>query len=206
MTIPVIIAVLAFLLYCFMAEWSCGAKSSPVIVTIMCRLVARHVKLIWKLLVGLIYFVFGLICIMEMNKKLKQPLAAEGGFTRFLDVITTPLQLLVDALVGILGLIAIGILFGLVALKDSVLAHPHFWTGFVIVSYLLWLVSTICELVQDEVVSHWTYSEDTETFGPDIPTRVLTKPDYITYAAGTFMLWIAILAFSGAWVATHFNA
>lgn len=204
MTTPAIIAI-AFLIYCFMVEWNCGPKNSPVILTILCRLVARHVKLAWKLLVGLIYFVFGMICIFEMNKKLKQPVAVEGGFTRFLDVITTPLQMLVDAMIGLLGLLAIGIMFGLVALKDSVLAHPHFWTGFAIVSYLLWLVSTICELVQDEVVSSWQIGPDYET-GGDSATRVLDRPDYITYAAGTFMIWLAILAFSGAWLSTRFLA
>ena len=196
----ILIGVIGFIIYCFLAEWNCPGKHSPVIVTILCRLVARHIKLAWKLFMGLIYFAFGMICIFEMNKKLAQPAAPEGGFARFMDVITTPLQLIVDGLVGILGLLAISILFGLVALKDSITAHTHFWLGAVTVTYLLWLVVTICDLAEDEVVSNWTYTEDTENFGPDMPHRVLTKQDYAAWSAGTFFIWIAILAMTGAWL------
>ena len=200
MSTLIVIAVIVFVLYCFMAEWNCSAKHSPVIVTILCRLVARHIKLAWKLFVGLIYFAFGMICIFEMNKKIAQPAAPEGGFAKFIDVITTPVQVLVDGFVGLLGLLAVAVLFGLVALKHSVAAHPHFWLGAVIATYLLWLLVTICDLVEDEVVSGWTYTEDTENFGPDIPHRVLTKQDYVAWSAGAFFIWMAVLAMTGAWL------
>jgi hypothetical protein len=52
MTTLIAIAVLAFVIYCFMAEANCSPKNSPAIVTILCRLVARHIKLALKLLVG----------------------------------------------------------------------------------------------------------------------------------------------------------
>lgn len=205
MTTLIVIAAIVFVLYCFMAEWNCSAKHSPAIVTILCRLVARHIKLAWKLLVGLIYFVFGMICIFEMNKKLKQPVATEGGFARFIDVVTTPFQLLVEGIVGILGLLAIAVLLGLSALKDSVIAHPHFWLGVAVVTYLFWLLTTICDLVRDEVVSSWTYTVS-EEHGGDVAHRVLTKQDYIAWSAATFVIWIAVLATTGAWLSSHIIA
>jgi len=117
-----------------------------------------------------------------------------------MDVVTTPLQLIVDGLVGFLGLLAIGVLFGLVALKDSIIAYPHFWLGVVLVAYLIWLLVTICDLVEDEVVSSWTHTVS-EEHGGDVAHRVLTKQDYVAWAAGTFFIWMTILAASGAWLA-----
>ena len=148
---------------------------------------------------GLIYFVFGMTCILEMNKNLSQPATPEGGFARFMDVITTPAQLLVDGFVGLLGLLAVAVLFGLVALKDSVFAHPYFWLAAVIATYLLWLPVTICGLVEDEVVSSWTYTVS-EEHGGDVAHRVLTNQDYIAWSAGTFFIWMAVLAMTGAWL------
>ena len=199
MTALIAIAVLAFVIYCFLAEWNCSAKNSPTIVTILCRLVARHIKLVWKLFVGLIYFAFGMICIFEMNKKIAEPAAPEGGFARFMDVITTPVQLLVDGFVGLLGLLAVAVLFGLVALKDSVFAHPYFWLAAVIATYLLWLLVTICDLVEDEVVSSWKPAIEESRY----PSRVLSREDYISWSMGVFFLWMAILAMTGAWLASR---
>jgi len=199
MTILIAIAAIVFVIYCFLAEANCSAKHSPVIVTILCRLLARHIKLAWKLFVGLIYFVFGMTCILEMNKKLSQPAAPEGGFARFMDVITTPVQLLVDGFVGLLGLLAVAVLFGLVALKDSVFAHPYFWLAVVITTYLLWLLVTICDLVEDEVVSSWKPAIEETGY----PSRVLTREDYISWSMGVFFLWMAILAMTGAWLASR---
>ena len=180
MTTLIVITAIVFVLYCFMAEWNCSAKHSPAIVTILCRLLARHIKLAWKLFVGLVYFVFGIICIFEMNTKINQPVAPEGGFARFLDVITTPVQLIVDGLVGVLGLLAVGVLLGLASFKDFLVSHLHFWLGFAIATYLFWLVVTICDLVEDEVVSDWTYTEDTENFGRTFrtgfsPSKIISR-------------------------------
>jgi hypothetical protein len=209
MTTLIVIAPIVFVLYCFMAEWNCSGRHSLVIVTILCRLVARHIKLGWKLFVGLIYFVFGMICIFEMYKKFKQPVGPEGGFTRFMDVITTPIQLLADGLVGLLGLLAIGVLFGLKAIKDSIVWHPHFWLGVVVSTYLLWLVVTICDLVEEEVVSSWTFAVS-EDHGSEVAHRVLTRQDHITWSALIFVLWIAFLlsapfafGFAGHKIAIH---
>jgi hypothetical protein len=205
MTTLIVIAAIVFVLYCFMAEWNCSSKHSPVIVTILCRLVARHIKLAWKLFVGLVYFVFGMICIFEMNKKLRQPVSTEGGFARFMDVITTPIQLLVDGFVGLLGLLGIAVLFGLIAFKDSIAVHPHFWLDVAVVTYLVWLLTTICDLVRDEVVSSWTYTVS-EVHGGDVAHRVLTKRDYIAYSATAFVIWMSVLVSIGAWVFTRVPA
>jgi hypothetical protein len=205
MTTLIVIAAVVFVLYCFMAEWNCAAKHSPVIVTILCRLGARHIELAWKLFVGLIYFAFGMICIFEMNKKLRQPVATEGGFARFMDVVTTPVQLLVDGIVGLLGVLAVGMILGLFALKDSITANVHFWLGAVIVTYLLWLVVTICDLVEDEVMSSWTYTVS-EEHGGEVAHRVLTKQDYVVWSAATFVIWIAVLATTGAWLSSYIIA
>lgn len=205
MTTLVAIAAIVFGGYCFMAEWNCSAKRSPALVTILCRLVARHIKLAWKLFVGLLCFTFGVICIFEMNKKLAQPAAPEGGFARLMDVVTTPVQVLVDGFVGLLGLLGIALLLGLVALKDSITAHTHFWLGAMIATYLVWLLVTICDLVRDEVVSCWTYTI-TEDHGGDVTHRVLTKQDYVAWSAATFVIWMAVLATTGALLSSHIIA
>jgi hypothetical protein len=64
MTTLIAIAVLAFVTYCFLAEANCSAKLSPAIVTILCRLVARHIKLAWKIFFAVIYFIVGIAALV----------------------------------------------------------------------------------------------------------------------------------------------
>jgi hypothetical protein len=194
------VAIVVAFIYCYMVEHNCAPKHTPAIANILARLIYRHIRLAWKLFVGVLYFVFALICIGEMNKKLAAPRAAQGGFATFMDVITTPVQMVVDALVGILGLIAIGVIFGLVCLQQSVAAHPVSYAIAAVIAYLLWLVLNIYQLVQAEVVSTWTYKEDTENYGTDIPTRVLTSTDAFTYSALTFVIWAVAIAIPASWV------
>jgi hypothetical protein len=194
----ILIGVIGFIIYCFLAEANCSAKNSPAIVTILCRLVARHIKLAWKLFAGLLYFTACMICIFKMQKPTR-PATPEGNFANFMDRVTTPVQMIVDGLIGLLGLLAIGVLFGLVAIKDSVGAHPRFWLGVVVLTYLLWLVVTVSDLVEDEVVSGWTHPVN-----EDYPKRILTKQDHITWSVLTFVVWIAALATTGAWLSSHF--
>jgi hypothetical protein len=206
MTTLIAIAVLAFVIYCFLAEANCSAKHSPVIVTILCRMLARHIKLGWKLFVGLIYFFGAISTVLLMQKDPRVVDAPQGHLANFTDRITKPIQMVVDGILGLLGLASIGALLGVLALTKSVLMHPITYAIAAIVTYLLWLLATICELVEEEVVSGWTYTEDTETFGPDIPHRILTKQDYIAWSAATFVIWMTIVVSTGAWILTRIPA
>jgi hypothetical protein len=202
MTILIVIAVLAFVLYCFMAEWNCSAKNSPTIVTILCRLVARHIKLALKLLVGLIYFFGAISTVLLMQKDPHEVDAPQGHLANFVDRVTAPVQAVVDGIIGLLGLVAIGAPLGSVALIEHILLHPLPYGIAVAVTYLLWLLVTICELVEDEVVSSWQPA--TEATG--YPSRVLTREDYITWSMGVFLLWMSVLATTGAWLSTRILA
>ncbi len=190
------IGVIVFLLYCFMEEWNCGGKNTPTIVRILCRLVARHVKLAWKLLVGLIYFFGAISMMLLMQKDPHEVDAPQGHLANFVDRVTKPIQIVVDGVIGFLGIVAISALLGSLALVKHILLHPLPYGIAAIVTYLLWLLVTICDLVEDEAVSSWKPATEEAGF----PTRVLTKTDHITWAAGTFVLWIAILAVTGVWL------
>jgi hypothetical protein len=189
MTTLIVIAAIVFVLYCFTAEWNCSAKHSPVTVTILCRLVARHLKLVSKLLVGLIYFFGGISTVLLMQKDPRVVDAPQGHLANFLDRVTKPIA-------------AMGALLGSIALIKHILLHPLPYGIAAIVTYLLWLLVTICDLVEDEVVSSWTYTVS-EEHGGDVAHRVLTGQDYVVWSAGTFVIWITVLVTTGAWVCSR---
>lgn len=199
MTTFIVIAVLAFVLYCFMAEWNCSAKNSPTIVTILCRLVARHIKLAWKLFVGLIYFFGAISTVLLMQKDPRQVDAPHGHLANFVDRVTMPVQVVLDGIIGFLGIAAMAVLLGSIALIKHVLHHPWLYGIIAVVAYLFWLLVTICDLVEDEVMSSWTITPNDET-GGDTATGVLTREDYIAWSVATFVIWITVLVTTGAWV------
>jgi hypothetical protein len=195
MTTLIVIAALAFVLYCFMAEANCSAKHSPAIVTILCRLVARHIKLAWKLFFAVIYFIVGIAALVGMSQPVKH--GGKGGreteqIAGLFNRVTYFPQLVIEGFLLFLQLFTIALLLGLVGIKDSVFAHPHFYLVVSIVVYLVWLALTICNLVEEEVVSSWTYTLS-EDHGGKVAHRILTKHDYITWSVLTFVLWIAFL-------------
>jgi hypothetical protein len=196
MTTFIVITAIVFVIYCFMAERNCSAKRSLVIVTILCRLVARHIKLALKLLVGLIYFSGAISTVLLMQKDPRSVDAPQGHLANFTDRVTKPIQIAVDGIIGLLALASMGALLGFFALTKSVLMHPVPYTMAAVVTYLLWLLATICELVEEEVVSSWQPATEELWY----PTRVLTKQDFVAWSAGTFFLWLATLSMTAAWL------
>jgi hypothetical protein len=196
MTTLIVFAVLAFVLYCFLAEWNCSGKNSPTIVTILCRLVARHVKLAWKLLVGLIYFFGAISTVLLMQKDPRVVDSPQGHLANVVDRVTMPVQVVVDGMIGFLGIVAMSALLGSLALVKHVLLHPWLYGMIAVVTYLLWLVVTICQLVEEEVVSYWRPA--TEEVG--YPSSVLTREDHISWSMGVFFLWMGVLVMTGAWL------
>jgi hypothetical protein len=184
----ILIGVIGFIVYCFMAEWNCAGKHSPVIVTILRRLVARHIKLAWKLFFAVIYFIVGIAALVGMSQPVK-PGGKGGRETEHLaglfNRVTCLPQLVIEGFLFFLQLFTIALLLGLVGIKDSVVAHPNIYLVATIVTYLIWLFATICDLVEDEVVS--------EDHGGEVAHRIPTKQDHITWSAFTFVLWIALL-------------
>jgi hypothetical protein len=134
----ILIGVIGFITYCFLAEWNCAGKHSPVIVTILRRLVARHVKLVCKLLVGLIYF-FGAISTILLMQEKPGADAPQGHLANFVDRVTTPVQLVVDGIIGFLGLVAMSALLGSVTLLEHMLLHPRLYGAVAFIVYLFWL-------------------------------------------------------------------
>lgn len=196
MTTLIMIAVIAFVIYGFLPEANCSAKHSPVIVTILCRLVARHIKLALKLLLGLIYFFAGISAVLLMQKDPRAADVPEGHLANFTDRITTPIQMIVDGILGLLGLVAMSALLGSVALLEHVLLHPRLYGAVTFIVYLLWLGITICDLVEEEVVSSWKPAAAEIGY----PSRVLSREDYISWSSGVFFLWMAALSMTGAWL------
>jgi hypothetical protein len=195
MTTPIVIAAIVIAAYCFMAEWNCAGKHSPVIVTILRRLVARHIKLAWKLFFAVIYFIVGIAVLVGMSQPVKP--GGKGGreteqIAGLFNRVTYFPQLIIEGFLLFLQLFTIAILFGLAGIKDSVAADPYIYLVATVVIYLVWLAVTICDLVEDEVVSDWTHTVS-ENHGGEVAHRVLTKRDQITWSALTFVLWIALL-------------
>jgi hypothetical protein len=196
MTTLIVIAAIVFVLYCYMAEWNCSGKNTPTIVTILCRLVARHIKLALKLLVGLIYFFGAISTVLLIQKDPRVVDAPQGHLANFVDRVTKPIQIVVDGVIGFLGIVAMSALLGSLALVKHILLHPLPYGIAAVVTYLLWLLVTICDLVEEEVVSCW--KPVTEATG--FPSRVLTKQDYISWSMGVFFLWTVALTMTGAWL------
>jgi hypothetical protein len=195
MTTLIVIAIIVFVLYCFMAEWNCGAKNSPVIVTILCRLVARHIKLAWKLFFAVIYFIVGIAVLVAMSQPVKP--GGKGGretekIAGLFNRVTYLPQLVIEGFLLFLQLFTIALLLGLVGIRDSVAAHPYIYLVAAIVIYLVWLVVTIRDIVEDEVVSDRTYTVSDE-HGGEVAHRILTKQDRVVWSTLTFVLWIAFL-------------
>jgi len=209
----VIIGIIAFVIYCFLAEANCSAKHSPTIVTILCRLVARHIKLACKLFVGLLYFIVGMGCILKMNTlMIEQKKASDAGrggaqteqLAGFINRVTLPVQMAVDGLIGTLGLIALGIGFGIFGLAHSAHQHPLPYIAAAVAVYLLWLVLNIHEVVEEEVISDWTWTESENPGDPrPVPHRILTKKDHATWSLLTAVLWIVITGISIVWLSTR---
>src|SRR5271154_4335819 len=100
-TYIVLAAIALFLIYCrFLADNNCSAKHSPVIVTILCRLVSRHMKLAWNLMFACFYIILTIYAIFKMQPD-RFPKAPEGNFANFADRITTPIQLVADGFIQI---------------------------------------------------------------------------------------------------------
>jgi len=123
MTTSIVIAAILFVLYCFVAEWNCAGKNSPVIVTILCRLVARHIKLALKLFLRLIYFFGAISTVLLMQKDPRVVDSPQGHLANFVDRVTKPIQLVVDGIIGFLGIAAMIALLGSIALIKHVLLH-----------------------------------------------------------------------------------
>jgi hypothetical protein len=82
----------------------------------------------------------------------------------------------VDGFINILGLIAMGVIFGIDWLQKSVHENPRFYLGAVIVTYSVWLGINIFDIV------------DEEFHRGDTP-----KSSIYSVSVLTFVLWIALL-------------
>jgi hypothetical protein len=126
--------------------------------------------------------------------------APQGHLANFVNRLSAPVQAVVDGIIGLLGLVAMGVLLGSIAIIEHILLHPLPYGIAAAVTYLLWLVVTICDLVEVEVVSSWQPAIEETGY----PSRVLNKQDYISWSAGTFFIWMAVLAMTGAWLFCRF--
>jgi fucose permease len=193
-------AVGMFIVYCFMAEANCGAKHSPTLVTILCRLVARHIKLGFKMFVGLCWFIFALVCVIKMQKRPGTENAPEGHFVNFLNRVTTPAQLLAEGVIGLLGWVAIGVCCGLIWLQNSVMAHPVAYAVATISVYALWLFFNVYEVVSEEVVSKWVFVESEDNDSRPVPQRILTSGDCFLWSVVVSILWLTAVGASFGWL------
>jgi|SRR5271157_391655 len=192
MNTAILIGIAAFLFYCrFIADKNCSPKNCPTIVTIFCRLVSHHLKLAWKLLFAVIYGILAIALIFKMQPS-NGPQAPEGHFANFADRVTTPIQWVVDGFISIMGIIALAVCFGLFGLRDWVAAHVITTLVIIAAVYILWLVVTVRELVEDEVVSDWTYVENADFI--QVPQRNLSSTSCFTWTTVTLILWVSAVA------------
>jgi hypothetical protein len=174
------------------------------------RLIAKHVKLFFKLLMGVIYFVLARAAIFGMQKVPGQGNAPEGRLANFADRVTYPIQMVVDGLIGFLGLVALAVCLGAVWMKDIVFQHELIVFAVVILTYLAWLVLTIMQLVEEEAPRYFApntqrsneygspeYAQQDVRYWADgrpIDNGTVTKSTIITWSVVTFAVWVSILA------------
>jgi len=201
------ISVIGFIIYCFLAEANCSAKHAPPIVTILCCLVARHIKLAWKLLFAATYFIAAVAAFVGMSQPVRS--GGKGGreteqIAGLFNRLTYLTQLVMEGFLLSVQIFTIALLFGLVGIKDSAVAHLYLCLVATIAVYLLWLVITVRSLVEEEVVSDWTRTMSEDHCG-EVALRVLTKKDRIQWSVLTLVIWLAALGVAEAWLSGHFT-
>lgn len=203
-----LVSVIGFIIYCFLAEANCSAKHTPAVVTILCRLVARHMKVAWRLFFGVVYFIVAVAAFVGMS----QPVRSGGSGGRETELIaglfnrlTYFPQLVIEGFLLFAQIFTIALLFGLVGIKDSVAAHLSFCVVAAIVIYLVWLAITVCGLVEEEFVSSWIYTTSQDHDG-EVAHRVLTKKDRIMWSVLTLVLWLVALGATGTWLSGHLTS
>ena len=178
MTTLIVIAAIAILIHGALCEHDCGTKMPYV--NVLSRLIYRHVKLALKLFMGLIWFLFGMFAIAGVLKKPQEGTRGGGPETEhlagFINRVSYPIQMIVNGFINILGLIAMGVVFGIDWLQKSVHENQRFYLGAVIVTYLVWLGINIFDIVDEEF-----HREDTP------------KSFIYSVSALTSVLWIALL-------------
>ena len=172
----VLLASIIFGIYCFVTDNVIGGGSNR-FSYIFCRLVARHVKLAFWLVVGeIVLWVTAMSFLSRLGNKSKP----KGGgpqsekLAGFLNTVTFPVQCLVYGVLNILGIIALGILCGQEWISDNYNQHPVAYIVAAAILYLLWLGYTIRDLVKSEITSrglmpqiealHNSYSDVREGF------------------------------------------
>ena len=179
MTTFIIIAGNAILIHGYLCEHRCGTRMHYV--NVLSRLIYRHVSLALKLFIGLIWFLFGMFAIIGMVEKSHKGTGAGGPETErlagFINHVSYPAQMIVDGFINILGLIAVGVIFGLDWLKTSVQNNPNSYIAAAIITYLVWLALAILDIVSDEFES----------------AQSAQKSKTYPISAFTFVLWIAFV-------------
>jgi hypothetical protein len=69
----------------------------------------------------------------------------------FINQVTAPVQWLWNGFIGILGLLAFAAVAGMSWISDSIKANPQAWGIAAFVIYMIWLVVTVLNLVEDEM-------------------------------------------------------
>jgi len=171
----VLLSSIIFVIFCFVTDYVGGGSNK--FSYILCRLVARHIKLAFWLVVGeILVWLTALSFLSRLGNKSKQ----KGGgpqsekLAGFLNAVTFPVQCLVYGVLNLLGLVAVAILFGQEQILDSYHLHPVPYTVAAAILYLLWLGYTIRDLVKSEITSrglmpqiealHSSYSDVREGF------------------------------------------
>lgn len=185
MTYPIIIiaAEVVVILYCLFTdtEYHREITNGDNPLTMVGRLIARHVKMLVKLSLCFIFIFAGVGAILSMNSKKGTPDPNGGGpqteqLSKFVNQITFPAQVVWDGFIFILGILAILFLVLCDAFRASAVANPRAWGLAVLGGYLFWLVMTIIGIVKNE-----------------LSEKPATAETVAVWSGALFILWFPVL-------------
>jgi hypothetical protein len=144
-----------FLIYCFMVDASSISGGTDSFYVVMCRVLAKNIKLVLKLAIGFILAYAAIMAIFAANAESAKGTPGAGGvesekLARFGNRVTAPAQWMLDGFIGLLGLLAFAAVFFFQWFKDVYLQHVMIFNIGLFVLYLIWLWFTVRDIVQDE--------------------------------------------------------
>lgn len=154
------IAILGVAIFCCIKDSVPGGSDS--FFDVMCRVLAKHVKLALKLVFWFVAIYLLIMGIFSMNSPQAAPVFGPGGeqsekFFRFMNRATAPIQFLLDGVIAMLGFIALGFVIGVQTIIQFFHGHTQACIIGLIAVYLIWLWLTIRGIVWFE------YTDDDKT-------------------------------------------
>lgn len=153
-----LIAVLIFCVWCLIADHGTESMGTDNIFHAMSRVIARHIKLVLRFLLGIGIAFVAVMSLFEIGRLVSAPVErsiANGGgpqterFSRFMNEATWPVQYMLDGFTTMLGVFAALTLLFFEKFCHWYLIHGRVRNLALLVFYAIWLVWNVWKIMGD---------------------------------------------------------